>query len=119
MDFRQNKNFDVYKGGFFESIVAEALVKSGYDLCYYKKENSSLRVGFLVRRQDYLVPIEVKAGNNRSKSLSTLIQSDSYEEIKFGIKIANANIGYDSNILTFPHFCAFLIKEFLSTFNWK
>ena len=119
MDFRQNKNFDVYKGGFFESIVAEALVKSGYDLCYYKKENSSLQEEFFVRRQDYLVPIEVKAGNNRSKSLSTLIQSDSYEEIKFGIKIANANIGYDSNILTFPHFCTFLIKEFLSTFNWK
>lgn len=37
LDFRQSKNFDVYKGGLFESIVKEALVKSGYDLHYYKK----------------------------------------------------------------------------------
>ena len=28
MDFRQNKNLDVYKGGLFESIIGEALVKN-------------------------------------------------------------------------------------------
>lgn len=32
MDFRQNKNLDVYKGGLFESVIGEALVKSGYEL---------------------------------------------------------------------------------------
>ncbi len=117
MDFRQNKNLDVYKGGLFESIIGEALVKSGYELRYYKKENSTLQEDFFVRRKDCLVPIEVKAGNNNSKSLSTLIKSDDYKEIKFGIKIAKGNIGFKSNICTFPHFCAFLIKEFLSTFN--
>ena len=97
-DFRQNKNLDVYKGGLFESIIGEALVKSGYELRYYKKENSTLQEEFFVRYKDYLVPIEVKAGNNNSKSLATLIKSDAYSEIKFGIKIANANIGFDSNI---------------------
>ena len=74
MDFRQNKNLDVYKGGLFESIIGEALVKSGYDLHYYKKENSTLQEEFFVRYKDYLVPIEVKAGNNNAKSLSTLIK---------------------------------------------
>ena len=118
-DFRQNKNLDVYKGGLFESIIGEALVKSGYELRYYKKENSTLQGEFFVRYKDYLVPIEVKAGNNNSKSLATLIKSDAYSEIKFGIKIANANIGFDSNICTFPHFCAFLIKDFLSTFQFE
>lgn len=118
MDFRQNKNLDVYKGGLFESIIGEALVKSGYDLHYYKKENSTLQEEFFVRYKDYLVPIEVKAGNNNAKSLSTLIKSDNYPEIRFGIKIVKENVGYDSNICTFPHFCAFLIKEFLSTFQF-
>ncbi len=118
-DFRQNKNLDVYKGGLFESIIAEALVKSGYELRYYKKENSTLQEEFFVRYKDYLVPIEVKAGNNNSKSLSTLIKSPSYSEIKFGIKIVRGNIGYESNICTFPHFCTFLIKEFLSTFQFE
>ena len=38
LDFRRNKNLGVYKGGLFESIVAEALIKSGYDLFYFKKK---------------------------------------------------------------------------------
>ena len=117
IDFRQNKNFDVYKGGLFESIIGEALVKSGYILRYYKKENSTLQEEFFVRYKDYLVPIEVKAGNNNSKSLSTLIKSKEYEEICFGIKIVKGNVGFDSNICTFPHFCTFLIKDFLSSFK--
>lgn len=118
-DLRQNKNLNVYKGGLFESIVGEALVKSGYELKYYKKENSTLEEEFFVRYKNYLVPIEVKAGNNNSKSLSTLIKSDTYPEINFGIKLVNGNVGYNSNIFTFPHFCTFLIKEFLSTLNWE
>ncbi len=119
MDFRQNKNLDVYKGGLFESIIGEALVKSGYELHYYKKENSTLEEKFLVRSKDHLVPIEVKSGNNNSKSLATLIKSENYSEIKFGIKIVRGNIGFESNICTFPHFCAFLIKDFLLTFDFK
>ncbi|MBR1676605.1 MAG: ATP-binding protein [Clostridia bacterium] len=118
-DFRQNKNLNVYKGGLFESIMGEALVKSGYLLRYFKKENSTLQEEFFVRQKDYLVPIEVKAGNNNAKSLATLIKSEEYEEIRFGIKIAKGNIGYESNICTFPHFCAFLIKDFLLAFNYE
>ncbi len=119
MDFRQNKNMEVYKGGLFESIISEALVKSGYDLRYFKKENSTLQEEFFVRSKDYLVPIEVKAGNNNSKSLATLIKSNNYPEIHFGIKIVKGNIGYNSSICTFPHFCAFLIHDFLSTFQFE
>lgn len=117
MDFRQNKNLDVYKGGLFESIIGEALVKSGYELRYFKKESSTLQEEFFVRHKNDLVPIEVKAGNNNSKSLSTLIKSSDYKEIRFGIKIVRGNIGFSSSICTFPHFCAFLIKDFLATFN--
>ena len=103
--------------GLFESIIGEALVKSGYDLHYYKKKNSTLQVEFFVGYKDYLVPIEVKAGNNNSKSLSTLIKSDNYPEIRFGIKIVKGNIGFSSDICTFPYFCAFLIKDFLAGFQ--
>ena len=92
-------------------------IKSGYELRYFKKENSTLQEEFFVRHKDDLVPIEVKAGNNNSKSLSTLIKSPDYKEIRFGIKIVRGNIGFSSNICTFPHFCAFLIKDFLATFN--
>jgi hypothetical protein len=118
-DFRQNKNFNVYKGGLFESIIGEALAKSGYELRYYKKENSTLEEEFFVRYKDFLVPVEVKAGNRNSKSLATLIKSKDYPEIGFGIKLIKGNIGFQANIFTFPHFCAFLLKDFLSTLQWK
>lgn len=114
-DFRRNRNLDVYKGGLFESIVGEALVKSGYELRHYKRKNSTLQEEFFVRYKDCLVPVEVKAGNNNSKSLSTLIGSERYPEIRFGIKLVKGNVGFESNIFTFPHFCAFLIRDFLET----
>lgn len=118
-DFLQNKNFGIYKGGFYESVIAETLVKSGYELHYYKKEDSTLEEEFLVRNKDYIVPIEVKSTNSKAKSLQNLIKSDSYKNIKYGIKIIKGNIGYASNIISFPHFCSFCIKDFLSAFDYK
>ena len=112
-DLRVNKNMNVYKGGLFESVVGEALVKSGCKLYYYKRENSTLEEDFFLRTRDSLVPVEVKASNNKSKSLSTLIGSEKYPDIRFGIKLINGNIGFVNNIYSFPHFCAFLLKAFL------
>ncbi len=87
-------------------------VSSG-KLYYYKRENSTLEEDFFLRTRDSLVPVEVKASNNKSKSLSTLIGSEKYPDIRFGIKLINGNIGFVNNIYSFPHFCAFLLKPFL------
>lgn len=113
-DLRANKNLDVYKGALYENIVGEALVKSGYNLYYYKKDNSTLEEDFFVRTKKYLVPVEVKANNGRAKSLRSLVQSEKYPEIVFGVKLVNGNIGNENGILTFPYFCAFLLKRYLS-----
>ena len=112
-DLRANKNLGVYKGALYENIVGEALVKSGYQLFYYKKDDSTLEEDFFVRTQQQLLPIEVKATRGTAKSLRTLISSKSYPDIQYGIKLTAGNIGYSDNILTFPYFCAFLLKEFL------
>ena len=116
-DLRVNKNMNIYKGGLYESIVGEALVKSGCKLYYYKRENSTLEEDFFLRTRDSLVPVEVKASNNKSKSLSTLIGSEKYPDIRFGIKLINGNIGFENNIYSFPHFCAFLLKPFLKNMD--
>ena len=68
-----------------------------------------------MRTKDSLVPVEVKAENGRAKSLRTLINSDKYADIKFGVKLFNGNVGYSDNVYSFPYFCAFLLKEFLQT----
>jgi hypothetical protein len=112
-DLRANKNLGVYKGALYENVVGEALAKSGYGLYYYKKEDSTLEEDFFVRTTDALIPVEVKATNGRAKSLRTLISSDKYEDIKYGIKFTGGNIGYNDNIYTFPYFCAFLLKKYL------
>ena len=112
-DLRANKNLGVYKGALFENIVGEAFVKSGLELYYYKKENSTLEEDFFVRTASDLIPVEVKASNGRAKSLRALIDNPRYEDIKYGIKLANSNIGYSDDIYTFPYFCSFLLKKYL------
>lgn len=113
-DLRANKNLGVYKGALYENIVAEALVKGGYDLYYYKKDDSTLEEDFFVRSKDKLIPVEVKAANNRSKSLRTLINSERYPDITCGLKFTGGNIGYSDDIYSFPYFCCFLLRRFLA-----
>ena len=112
-DLRANKNLGVYKGALYENIVGEALRKSGYDLYYYKRENSTLEEDFFVRTKSFLIPVEVKAKRGTAKSLRTLIESERYPDISCGIKFSAGNIGYSDGIYTFPYFCAFLLKEYL------
>jgi len=113
-DLRTNKNLGVYKGALYENIVAEALVKCGYGLYYYKREDSTLEEDFFLRTKSSLVPVEVKATNGTAKSLRTLIKSERYPDIVSGIKLTSGNIGAHEGIRTFPYFCAFLMKRYLS-----
>ena len=112
-DLRVNKNLGVYKGALYENFVAESFVKQGLGLYYYKKENSTLEGDFFVRTQNDLIPVEVKSNRNQSKSLSSLIKSDNYEDISYGIKLGDLNVGHANDIYTFPYFCAFKMKEYL------
>ena len=115
-DLRANKNLGVYKGALYENIVAEALVKSGYKLYYYKKDNGTLEEDFFIRTANNLIPIEVKAKGGHSKSLRTLISSNEYPDIAYGFKLSANNVGYNEHIYTFPYFCTFLLKRMMKTF---
>lgn len=113
-DLRANKNLGTYKGALYENIVAEALIKSGAPLFYYKRQDSTLEEDFFLRTKDVLVPVEVKSGNATAKSLRTLIKSEKYPDITWGIKLTHGNIGFANDILTLPYFCAFVLKRYLS-----
>ena len=114
-DLRVNRNLGIYKGALYENIVAEAFAKSGLGLCYWRRNDSPLEEEFFVRCGEDLVPVEVKAGRGRSRSLRELIDSDRYADIRWGIKLSDSNIGYDRKILTMPWFCAFLMSRMLKT----
>ena len=112
-DLRQNKNFNTYKGAIYENIVADMLVKQGYDLYFYKNEKSTVEMDFFIRDASSLIPIEVKANDNATASLRNLIEKDKYPDIKYGIKLCNKNIGFNGKFYTFPYFCGFLLKRFI------
>ena len=116
-DLRSNKNFNTYKGAIYENIVADMLVKSGYDLYFYKNEKSTIEIDFFVRDLNSLIPIEVKANDNPTLSLNNLIENNKYSDIKYGIKLCNKNIGYNGKFYTFPYFLTFLLKRFLKEKN--
>ena len=112
-DLRNNENMNTYKGALYENIISDMLVKEGYNLYFYKDDSKKIEMDFFVRDKNSLIPIEVKANDNATISLNNLINSDSYKDIKYGIKLCNKNIGYNGKIYTFPYFLTFLLKNFL------
>ncbi len=113
-DLRNNENFNTYKGAIYENIVADMLVKQGYKLYYYRNEKGTLEMDFFVRDADSLIPVEVKADDASTPSLNALIDKDKYPDIKYGIKLANKNIGYNGKFFTFPYFLTFMLKRYLA-----
>lgn len=93
------------------------LVKEGYNLYFYKNDQKKIEMDFFLRDTKTLVPIEVKANDNSTISLNNLINSDSYGDIKYGIKLCNKNIGFNGKFYTFPYFLSFLLKRYLKERN--
>ena len=114
LDLRARGNLGVYGGGLYENIVGDALAKQGYRLFYFKREDSTLEMDFFVRRGDDLVPVEVKAKGGRAQSLRTLLKSDHYPDICWGLKFHGGNIGWENGILSLPYYTAFLLHRYLS-----
>lgn len=112
-DLRLNKNFNTYKGAIYENIVADMLAKQGYPLYFYRNEKGTLEMDFFVRDENSLIPVEVKANDGATISLNNLIKSNSYKDVKYGIKLCNKNIGFNGNFYTFPYFLTFLLKRYL------
>lgn len=54
---------------------------------------------FFIRDKNSLIPVEVKANDNSTVSLNNLSDSDSYKDIKYGIKLCNKNIGFNGKYL--------------------
>ena len=116
-DLQANKNLGVYKGALYENVVGKALVKAGYKLYYYKRDDSSLEQDFFVRTASALISVEVKVQNGTAKSMRTMISGEKYAAIHCGIKFTDGNIGYSDDVYTFSYLCVFLLKRYLTGAN--
>ena len=112
-DLRNNKNFNTYKGAIYENIVADMLVKEGYNLYFYKNTKGTIEMDFFIRDKDSLIPVEVKANDGSTISLNKLIEDKKFKDIKYGIKLGYKNIGFNGKFYTFPYFLTFLLKRYL------
>lgn len=87
------------KGGIYESLVADILAKRGEELYYYKKEDSTLEIEFILERECKLVPVEVKARKGSTRSLNELLKMDNIER---GYKLTAQNTGVVEKKITLP-----------------
>ena len=88
------------KCGIYENIIAEILVKNGYELYYYRPDDSN-ELEFLIEKNGEVIPVEVKAGNTATKSLNRFIEK--YKPT-VAYKIVDGNVGVNENKLTIPHY---------------
>ena len=91
----------------------ETLIKAGYKLFYYKDDCYQIELDFFVKGKDSLIPVEIKAKDEFTPSLNNLITKDKYQDVKYGIKFGDKNIGFNNKFYTLPYFPMFLLKEFI------
>lgn len=88
------------KGGIFEALAADMLQKRGYtELHYFRNTSGSVEIEFLLENAAGIIPLEIKAGHNRTRSLDTVLQSDA---VPYGYKFANQNAGISGKKITLP-----------------
>jgi len=94
------------KGGVYENLIADILIKKGRRLNYYKADNSSQEIDFLLSGEGSVIPVEVKAGNTSSASLNNLLSNP---DIKIGYKLVSGNVGRSEKKITMPLYMAMFL----------
>lgn len=88
------------RGGIYENVISECLIKRGYTL-YYFKPDSEHEIEFLIEKNGEIVPIEVKAGNNPTASLNNFIHDFSPS---LAYKLIGGRNGQVDVRITLPHY---------------
>lgn len=93
------------RGGIYENIISECLIKRGYTL-YYFKPDSEHEIEFLIEKNGDVVPVEVKAGNSATASLNHYIQDFNPPLVYKLIGGRNGQVGAK---VTLPHYMVMFI----------
>ncbi|MBE6383534.1 MAG: ATP-binding protein [Lentisphaerae bacterium] len=91
------------KGGLYENLVAGMIERVGLPLFYFKTEDGSREVEFLLERDGGVVPVEVKSSNGATVSLNELLDKPGIPQ---GYKFVDGNVGVVGKKRTMPHYMA-------------
>jgi predicted AAA+ superfamily ATPase len=94
------------KGGIYESLIADILIKKNIKLNYYKADNNSQEIEFLLNGKGTVIPIEVKAGTGPSISLDKMLSNP---DKKVGYKLISGNVGQTGKKVTLPLYMAMFL----------
>lgn len=95
------------KGGLYEALIADILSKSGHkNLHFHRNEAGTAEIEFLIEGEYGVVPVEVKAGRKKARTLDNLLKKDT---ITRGYKLANQNVGISGKKITLPLYMAMWI----------
>lgn len=94
------------KGGIYENLIADILLKKEIELKYYRPSESRKEIEFLLTKGIDIIPLEVKAGNNSTVSLNEFI-----EKFKppYALKLISGNIGVNGKKITLPLYMAMFL----------
>ncbi len=94
------------KGGIYKNLICDILTKRGYKLHFYKNDDNTQELEFLITQNSKIIPIEVKAGNSASVSLNNFIIK--YKP-PYAYKLITGNIGVSKTKITLPLYMAMFI----------
>ncbi len=104
------------KGMLYEALVADSLYKRGGKLFYFAKD-SGLELDFVINVAGESTILEVKAVNGNGKSAKTVLRHPEHYGKTRLVKITSGNLAFNEDILTIPHYMAFLLFPFSPTLS--
>lgn len=94
------------KGGIYENLMADFLLKKDYPLIHYISNNGSQEIEFFIEQNSKIVPIEVKSKQGSTTSLNKILEN---EDVEKGYKFTNTNAGIDGKKITLPLYLAMFL----------
>jgi predicted AAA+ superfamily ATPase len=109
----ENRLFTEFKGALTENYVVQ-LLNHCFNVTPRYWSDSRYEVDFVIQRENDIIPIEVKAGENvQSTSLKNYCKQ--YEsETKLAIRFSLKNLSYDGKVLNVPLFMVDFIDSILN-----
>ena len=94
------------KGGIYENLIADILLKKRKPLHYFKPGENRHEIEFLLTVGGSIIPIEVKSGNAPTHSLDAFIKEYAPP---YGLKFITGNIGQADKKITLPLYMAMFL----------
>jgi hypothetical protein len=95
------------KGGLYECVIADILIKKGYKIYFYKNETTRKELDFIIQKDGEVIPIEVKSGNTKSYSLNQFVKKGTVSK---AYKLIDGNVGENEDgIVSMPLYMAMFL----------